>query len=46
MDVWKQSMKHGVKVCHEKSAEAIVPINLGKLRFAVMTAGEGLNFRR
>jgi hypothetical protein len=45
MDVWKQSMKYGVKVCHEKSAEAIVPISLGKLRFAVMTAREGLNFR-
>lgn len=46
MDVWKQSMKYGVKFYHEKSAEAIVPISLGKLRFAVMTAREGLNFRR
>jgi hypothetical protein len=46
MDVWKQSMKHGGKVYREKSAEAIVPISLGKLRLAVMTAGEGPNFRR
>lgn len=46
MDVWKQSMKYGVKFYHEKSAEAIVPISLGKLRFAVMTAREGPNFRR
>lgn len=46
MDVWKQSMKHGVKVCHEESAEAIVPIGLSKGSSAVMNAGEGPNFRR
>lgn len=46
MDTWKQSMKRGGKVYYEKSAEAIVPIRLWKLSLAVMTAREGLNFRR
>ncbi len=44
-DMWKQSKKHGEKVYRKESAEAIVPISLWKLRFAVATAGEGLNFR-
>lgn len=39
MDVWKQSMKYGVKVYHEKSAEVIVLMLLKKHQ-------EGLNFRR
>lgn len=39
MDVWKQSMKYGVKVYHEKSAEVIV-LNI------VDSVKEGLNFRR
>ncbi len=34
------------KACHEKSAEAIVPIGLPKGKPAVMNAGEGPNFRR
>jgi len=45
-DMWKQSMKHGGKVYRKESAEAIVPMGLWKQRLAVMTAGEGLNFRR
>ena len=45
-DVWKQSRKHGGKVYRKESAEAIVPISFGKLRLAVATAREGLNFRR
>ncbi len=44
--MWKQSKKHGEKVYCKESAEAIVPMSLGKLRFAVETAREGLNFRR
>lgn len=34
------------KACHEKSAEAIIPMKLLKDSFAVMNAGEGPNFRR
>ena len=34
------------KACHEKSAEAVVPIQLLKGSCAVMNAGEGPNFRR
>jgi hypothetical protein len=39
MDVGKRSMKYGVKVYHEKSAEVIV-LGVGD------DAKEGLNFRR
>lgn len=39
MDVLKQSMKYGVKVYHEKSAEVIV-------LSVVDDTKEGLNFRR
>ena len=46
MDVRKQSMKHGrKKVCHEKSAEAVVPGNLNRLWLGIIKR-EGPNLKK
>jgi hypothetical protein len=47
MDMWKQSMKHGRnKVCHEKSAEAVVPGNLNLIYGWGIIKREGPNLKK